>query len=163
MTPEHGIDRYDDCRQCGGQYRYFSKAAFEICDECGHKRRYTDTSPWWERAACKGIDIKVFYPQRGNPAKKAKRICATCPVLNTCRAYALMAGERVGIWGGLSEKERRLIRAARGIIDIRCADCAGWFTPTNSRRVYCDECRTTEARLERRARYSREKRLRRAS
>ena len=163
MTPEHGIDRYDDCRQCGGQYRYFSKAAFEICDECGHKRRYTDTSPWWERAACKGIDIKVFYPQRGNPAKKAKRICATCPVLNTCRAYALVAGERVGIWGGLSEKERRLIRAARGIIDIRCADCAGWFTPTNSRRVYCDECRTTEALLERRARYSREKRLRRAS
>ncbi len=157
------MDRFDDCRQCGGKYRYFTKAAFEICDECGHKRRYTDTSPWWERAACKGLDIDVFYPKRGLPAKKAKRICATCPVLNTCRAYALVAGERVGIWGGLSEKERRLIRATRGIIDLRCADCAGWFTPTNSRRVYCDECRTAEALNERRARYAREKRLRRAS
>jgi WhiB family redox-sensing transcriptional regulator len=40
----------------------------------------------------------------------AKRICASCPVLARCRAYALDAGEQYGIWGGLTEGERDAVR-----------------------------------------------------
>ncbi|MBV8980855.1 MAG: WhiB family transcriptional regulator [Acidimicrobiia bacterium] len=51
-----------------------------------------------------------FFPVRGEEARPAKAICARCLVKDQCLAYALDNGDKFGIWGGLSERERRRLR-----------------------------------------------------
>jgi len=62
---------------------------------------------WQERALCRQIGDAVFYPEKGQPVQQAKRICAHCPVRIECLDYALAHDERFGVWGGMSERERR--------------------------------------------------------
>lgn len=61
-------------------------------------------------ANCLGLDANMFFPERGDSTREAKRVCAGCKVRAECLAYALKHGERCGIWGGKSERERRLMR-----------------------------------------------------
>lgn len=70
---------------------------------------------WMRKAACKGLDPAIFYPEIGGNemADQAKAICAKCPVKTDCLEYALANYEHDGIWGGTSEKERRSLRRAR--------------------------------------------------
>lgn len=68
---------------------------------------------WQQDSACHGMDPDIFFPERGSSTKEAKSICATCPVADQCLDYALMNGEKFGIWGGKSERERRKIRKDR--------------------------------------------------
>jgi hypothetical protein len=65
---------------------------------------------WRERAACRGQDPDLWYPERGADVSIAKAICAGCPVRADCLAFALGNGEHHGIWGGLSERQRRRMR-----------------------------------------------------
>jgi len=75
---------------------------------------------WRHEAACREEDPEVFFPV-GNtgPAlaqiEEAKKICERCPVKELCLAWALESGQDAGVWGGLSEDERRAMkrRAAR--------------------------------------------------
>ncbi|MGV0741614.1 WhiB family transcriptional regulator [Mycolicibacterium sp. XJ870] len=69
---------------------------------------------WQERALCAQTDPEAFFPEKGGSTREAKRICQGCEVKNACLDYALAHDERFGIWGGLSERERR--RLKRGII-----------------------------------------------
>jgi WhiB family transcriptional regulator, redox-sensing transcriptional regulator len=73
---------------------------------------------WTERAACRAptIDPELFFPvSDSGPAllqvTAAKRICTACPVLTDCLAWALLAGEPAGIWGGTTPRERQVLRA----------------------------------------------------
>lgn len=69
---------------------------------------------WQELGSCKDADPDLFFPERGSPGDSAKRVCVTCPVRIECLEYALANGERYGVWGGLTERERtRLRRRAR--------------------------------------------------
>ena len=66
---------------------------------------------WIEVAACLGAGPDPWFPGKGAQAdRKAKRICAGCPVRSDCLEYALTHHERYGVWGGLNEKERRAVR-----------------------------------------------------
>lgn len=67
-------------------------------------------STWKEAAACKGEPASVFYPETEGGAAAAKAICARCPVSDTCLSVALRNGERHGVWGGKTERERARIR-----------------------------------------------------
>lgn len=69
---------------------------------------------WQERALCAQTDPEAFFPEKGGSTREAKRICAGCEVRAECLEYALAQDERFGIWGGLSERERRRIRRAAG-------------------------------------------------
>jgi WhiB family transcriptional regulator, redox-sensing transcriptional regulator len=69
---------------------------------------------WQERALCAQTDPEAFFPEKGGSTREAKRICMGCEVRDACLEYALAHDERFGIWGGLSERERR--RLKRGII-----------------------------------------------
>jgi WhiB family redox-sensing transcriptional regulator len=69
---------------------------------------------WQERALCAQTDPEAFFPEKGGSTREAKRICQGCEVRDRCLEYALANDERFGIWGGLSERERR--RLKRGII-----------------------------------------------
>jgi WhiB family transcriptional regulator, redox-sensing transcriptional regulator len=67
---------------------------------------------WQERALCAQTDPEAFFPEKGGSTREAKRICAGCEVRAECLEYALQQDERFGIWGGLSERERRRLRRA---------------------------------------------------
>lgn len=62
---------------------------------------------WVADALCAQTDPEAFFPDKGGTTKPAKRVCADCPVTEQCLAYALATGQRFGVWGGLSERERR--------------------------------------------------------
>lgn len=68
---------------------------------------------WSARGACNGVDPDLFYPEHGTPPKQAKEVCSRCPVIFDCLDYALAHNEREGVWGGLSVRERRVIRRAQ--------------------------------------------------
>ena len=65
---------------------------------------------WQERALCAQTDPEAFFPEKGGSTREAKRVCAACEVREECLAYALANDERFGIWGGLSERERRKLK-----------------------------------------------------
>jgi WhiB family redox-sensing transcriptional regulator len=68
---------------------------------------------WQANANCVGVDPDIFFPERGASTREAKAICAACKVKTECLNYALDNGEKFGIWGGTSERERRRLRRAR--------------------------------------------------
>jgi WhiB family redox-sensing transcriptional regulator len=70
----------------------------------------TDELTWQERALCAQTDPEAFFPEKGGSTREAKKICLSCEVRVECLEYALEHDERFGIWGGLSERERRRLR-----------------------------------------------------
>ncbi|RBY77816.1 WhiB family transcriptional regulator [Geodermatophilus sp. TF02-6] len=69
-----------------------------------------DVQAWQERALCAETDPEAFFPEKGGSTREAKKICTGCEVRAECLEYALANDERFGIWGGLSERERRRLR-----------------------------------------------------
>jgi WhiB family transcriptional regulator, redox-sensing transcriptional regulator len=65
---------------------------------------------WQERALCAQTDPEAFFPEKGGSTREAKRVCTGCEVRAECLEYALENDERFGIWGGLSERERRRLK-----------------------------------------------------
>lgn len=65
---------------------------------------------WQERALCAQTDPEAFFPEKGGSTREAKRVCTGCDVRSECLDYALENDERFGIWGGLSERERRKLK-----------------------------------------------------
>lgn len=70
---------------------------------------------WKQHGNCLGVDPDLFFPERGASTREAKAVCAGCMVRAQCLEYALDNGEKFGIWGGLSERERRRLRRQRAI------------------------------------------------
>ena len=68
------------------------------------------TLAWQADALCAQTDPEAFFPEKGGSTRDAKRICTTCDVRDQCLEYALQNDERFGIWGGLSERERRKLK-----------------------------------------------------
>jgi WhiB family redox-sensing transcriptional regulator len=67
--------------------------------------------PWRDDAICAQTDPEAFFPEKGGSTREAKQICRSCDVRPECLDYALAHNERFGIWGGMSERDRRkLIR-----------------------------------------------------
>jgi WhiB family redox-sensing transcriptional regulator len=65
---------------------------------------------WQADALCAQTDPEAFFPEKGGSTRDAKKVCGTCMVRSECLEYALENDERFGIWGGLSERERRRLR-----------------------------------------------------
>jgi WhiB family redox-sensing transcriptional regulator len=65
---------------------------------------------WMQDAKCLDADPEAFFPEKGGSTREAKRICAACSVREECLEYALANDERFGIWGGMSERERRRLK-----------------------------------------------------
>ena len=77
----------------------------------------SDSEPagWQEKALCAQTDPEEFFPEKGGSTREAKRVCSSCEVRSECLEYALENDERFGIWGGLSERERRRMRRSQAI------------------------------------------------
>ena len=103
---------------------------------------------WKTRGICAQTDPESFFPEKGGPTRTAKRICngsentPPCPVRRKCLDYALSTGQRYGIWGGMSERERRAINQGKPIEHVVPA------IPTNRRangHGYACKCRECQA------------------
>ena len=70
---------------------------------------------WQDLANCRGADPDLFFPERGASTRTAKGICRECSVQNECLEFAIVSSEKFGIWGGMSERERRKIRRQRAV------------------------------------------------
>ena len=76
----------------------------------------TDDLAWQDLANCRGADPDLFFPERGASTRTAKGICRECSVRTECLEFAIVSSEKFGIWGGLTERERRKIRRERAAI-----------------------------------------------
>ena len=103
----------------------------------------TGRPAWFDDAACRGLDTNLFFPTRGGSSTQAKMVCQTCPVSGDCESFA--AGERFGVWGGLSEKQRQRARkgqpARTALKPIVHGTNAGWQAHIRRGETPCDECR----------------------
>lgn len=65
---------------------------------------------WMLDAACSGSDSRWFFMNegKGNGYDAKRQFCASCPVIDICLDYAIAMGLKLGVYGGLNEKERRL-------------------------------------------------------
>jgi hypothetical protein len=97
-----------------------------------------DSGDWWTRAACRDAELAVFFSpddERGHARDRretqARQICRPCPVLAQCRDHALVVGETYGVWGGMTEGDRRKHsrRLRRGSVD-RSNPCTREPLPT---------------------------------
>ena len=68
---------------------------------------------WQDRAACRDVPVQLFFPPAEHEGDEAKAMCAICEVRQPCLEYAIAAGERFGVWGGLTPQERRSLIARR--------------------------------------------------
>ena len=75
-----------------------------------------DELAWQDRALCAQTDPEAFFPEKGGSTREAKKVCQSCEVRAECLEYALAHDERFGIWGGLSERERRRLRRAAAAV-----------------------------------------------
>jgi WhiB family redox-sensing transcriptional regulator len=103
FTVESGSSRAYCSQACAGSIRRDVRYAKDV-----------DRS-WQDRANCLGVDPELFFPERGTSTVEAKAVCRGCEVRMDCLEYALAAGEKFGIWGGMSERERRRIRRTRNL------------------------------------------------
>ena len=79
-----------------------------------------DVWDWQLQGACRGENSDVFYHPDGERGRaraqrenRAKAICNSCPVIELCREHALRSAEPYGVWGGMSEDERRTLKRRR--------------------------------------------------
>lgn len=106
-------------------------------------------SDWRDEAACLGMNPDLFFPDQGDYGHEARKVCAGCPVLESCRSWAIVNERgREGIWGGLSGSERQRVRMGAPLRDrnltIVCAACGVDFpnVPHGAPARFCSKrCR----------------------
>lgn len=77
---------------------------------------------WQDLAACSGMDPNIFFPAEYTLVDaRAIAACQRCPVRHACLQWALDTGQEFGVWGGLTEDQRRFINTSRS--RVRCPDC----------------------------------------
>ena len=84
--------------------------------------REAEGEKWQDRGLCAQTDPDAFFPEKGGSTREAKRICQGCEVKTECLEYALDNDERFGIWGGLSERERRRLKRGQFTVDEALAE-----------------------------------------
>ena len=68
---------------------------------------------WRAAAACRDMETDIFFPESDEEAGPAKAVCARCPVIEPCLSFALANRQEQGVWGGMTETERRRLRRRR--------------------------------------------------
>jgi WhiB family redox-sensing transcriptional regulator len=72
------------------------------------------TPDWMAEGVCRSVDPEIWFPPRGDSNRTAKQICRKCSVRPECLEYALVHDERFGVWGGMSEGDRRKLKRRTG-------------------------------------------------
>ena len=107
--------------------------------------------PWADQALCAQTDPEIFHPEKGGSTREAKKVCVGCDVRRECLEYALGHDERFGVWGGLSERERRALKdttAHEQRRSIKHGTEGGYRTHIRRGEPPCEPCRTAARRQE---------------
>src|SRR6478752_1106664 len=75
-----------------------------------HRTTPAPNRDWADLGRCATADPELFFPPPGTDSTIARAICRTCPVRRQCLEYAIVTGQRHGIWGGMTESQRRRLR-----------------------------------------------------
>jgi WhiB family redox-sensing transcriptional regulator len=70
---------------------------------------------WTRKALCAEVDPEIFFPDKGERTAHVKQICKACIVKVECLEYSIQNNERFGVWGGLTEHDRRKVRARKKV------------------------------------------------
>lgn len=126
------------------------------------------TADWRSRAGCQDQDPELFFPSPGQTpqADEAKAVCHRCPVITQCLSWALGTRQPAGVWGGLTEDERRGLLRRRGVRlastepakpakprPARCGTEAGYQRHRSTRTRRCEACLAAHAKHERERRH----------
>ena len=65
---------------------------------------------WMSDALCAQVDNELFFPEKGASSREARTVCMKCPVRKECLEFSVNTGQRFGVWGGKSERERRKMK-----------------------------------------------------
>jgi WhiB family transcriptional regulator, redox-sensing transcriptional regulator len=122
--------------------------------DLGERVIYEPPGPWRQSAACRGLDPNLFVTKTGEDASEAKAVCRRCPAIHECAVYGISSAPAKGVWGGLSNEERKAARKLMGRMDV-CVECDEPFHTYRPTERYCgDGCRRvallrtkTESRL----------------
>lgn len=89
----------------------FTKSALapSSLHERTRESRYT-SEDWKLQGVCRTVDPELWFPDDGSNGNQAKALCRQCPVIEECLQYALDNREMYGVWGGLGNSERRMLR-----------------------------------------------------
>lgn len=68
---------------------------------------------WSAYGSCASVDPDLFFPEPGADTSAARAICRDCPVRRMCLDHALETNQKFGIWGGMTENQRRRLRRDR--------------------------------------------------
>lgn len=68
---------------------------------------------WQQKANCRGLDPDLFFPAQGKYRREVRVVCQGCVVRSECLEYSIDNNEKFGIWGGVPERQRRLMRRKR--------------------------------------------------
>lgn len=107
------------------------------------------TGQWWRHAACKDMDVNIFFPESKaqNRYDEARKICATCPVIDECLDAAIIEGSWDGMYGGMTRDQRRGLAVVRGLITRPYANCddmkgttAGYYREKELGIPHCKQC-----------------------
>lgn len=87
---------------------------------------------WRDEASCSTVDPEIFFPTgpgglSAQQERNAKKVCGNCPVRQQCLEWALQTGQHTGVWGGLSEKERRGRSPVRESTMTLCMNRQAWI------------------------------------
>lgn len=106
-------------------------------------------SEWRDRAACRGMDPNLFFPERGERVDRLRAICAACDVRAECLTFALEQRVTFGFWGAKTEHQRRRLR---NVPRTDCACCGRPMLPTRANQRYCSTaCRYEQKKVRERA------------
>jgi WhiB family transcriptional regulator, redox-sensing transcriptional regulator len=106
-----------------------------------------DDPRWQDQSLCAETDPDAFFPEKGGSTAAAKRVCRACPVRSECLEYALANDERFGVWGGMSERERRRVDRAVTSVPRRCLKDLHVMTAENTNvNGKCRACRNAADR-----------------
>jgi WhiB family redox-sensing transcriptional regulator len=72
-----------------------------------------DDAPDWSGALCPEVDPEIFFPEKGDSSKAAKKVCAACDIRTMCLDWSIETRQEFGVWGGLSQSERYAITGRR--------------------------------------------------
>lgn len=100
---------------CRGGQRWAAPVGFEPAGGLWDALGLAEGWEWARDGLCAQTDPEVFFPEKGRSNAAAKRVCVACPVRVACLDAALARNERFGVWGGLSERERRRLQHAEGL------------------------------------------------
>jgi len=101
--------------------------------------------PWMREASCRDMPTDWWFPERCHNWSKAKAICNECPVKQDCLDYSLTLPVCVGIWGGLTGRERRQYKSLKGDGPINHGTNSGYVIHRRRGEEPCQKCREAHA------------------